>query len=506
MFLFLIKRVFQFFKSSLIDCIMRTIEYKWIALSCTSIGAFFSIFDGSALVIALPSIMLELHASFTIVLWIMMSYLLIITVFVPAIGRVADIIGRKKLFVEGFAIFTIGSFLSGSSINGEMLIVFRIVQAFGAVLLITNSTAIVTDAFPKKELGKALGINGMVISIGAVAGPIIGGALTMISWRYIFYVNVPVGILGTFWAQKNLQKIYVRPVNQTFDWKGTILFISGMIILLLGCSFGAFLGWINPFIIMSFILSVFLLALFIWLENSTQQPMLDLRLFKTRILGFALISNLMNGIARGAITFLLVLFFQGIQNYDPLMAGILLTPFAATMMIVAPLSGRMSDKYGSRGLSTAGLIISAIGLIGFFLIEPKTSILTSIIWLIIMGIGSGMFFSPNTNTIMSAVPPEKRGVASGTRTMMMNLGSIISLAITMAVITSSMTSAALQGLFTGTQVGSKGINIILFMYGLHYVFFISFIISLIGAFLSYLRGPVPTWDKIPSTKSVNEVI
>lgn len=485
---------------------MKKIQYKWMALSCTSIGAFFSIFDSTALVIALPSIMMDLHASFTIILWTILSYMLIITIFVPAIGRVADIIGRKKLFVQGFMIFTIGSFLSGSSINGEMLILFRIVQAFGAVLLITNGVAIVTDAFPKEELGKALGINGMSFSIGAVVGPILGGILTMISWRYIFYVNVPVGILGTIWAQKNLREIEVLPSNQIFDWKGTLLFTSGMLILLLGCTFGAFLGWINPIIIVSFILSAILIGLFIWLENKIKQPMLDLRLFKSRILAFALISNLMSGIARGAIAFLLVLYLQGIKNFNPLMAGILLTPFAVSLMISSPISGRLSDKYGSRGLSTAGLIISAVGLIGFFLLEPDTSILTIIIWMIIMGIGSGMFFSPNTNAIMGSVPPEKRGIATGTRTMMMNVGNIISLAITMAVITTSVTSEALQGLFTGTQVGSKGINVVLFMNGLHMVFIFSFIVCLVGAFLSYLRGPVPMWDKIPATSSVSEII
>ncbi len=477
---------------------MKTIQYKWIALSCTSMGALFAIFQSTALIIAIPSIMIELNTSFTVILWVLMSYLLIITIFVPAIGRVADIMGRKKLFVQGFVIFTVGSLLSGISINGEMLILFRIIQASGAVLLITNSTAIVTDAFPKKELGKALGINGMVISAGAVAGPIIGGALTLITWRLIFYVNIPVGIFGTIWAQKQLRKIGNLPQNQTFDWKGTIIFSSGMLILLLGSTFGAFLGWVNPLIITSFISSIILIGLFIWLENNMEQPMLDLNLFKTRILAFALISNLMNGIARGAVTFLLVLYFQGIKEFDPLIAGILLTPFAAIMMVVSPYSGRLSDQYGSRGLSTLGLIITAVGLIGFIIIKPNTSIPIIIIWMIIMGIGSGMFFSPNTNTIMGNVPPGKRGIASGTRTMMTNIGSIISLVITLAVITSTMTSEALQGLFTGTQIGSEGINITLFMNGLHFVFWFSFIISLIGAFLSYLRGPNPMLDNVPT--------
>ena len=405
-----------------------------------------------------------------------------------------DIVGRKKLFVDGFMIFTLGSFLSGISINGTFLITFRIIQAFGAVLLIANSTAIVADAFERKELGKALGINGMVVSVAAVAGPILGGALTLFGWRYIFFINIPVGIFGTIWAQKKLRELETLPMNQTFDWKGTIFFSMGLLILLLGFTFGAFIGFLNPLIMVSLILSGIFIVVFIWIENNIKQPMLDLRLFKTRILSFALISNLMNGIARGSITFLLVLYFQGIQSYDPLIAGVLITPFAATLMIVSPLSGRMSDKYGSRGLSTLGLVISALGLVGFFLLEPESNFLIIAFWLMITGIGSGLFFAPNTNTIMGNVPPGKRGIAAGTRTMMTNIGSLISLAITMAVIASSMTSEALEGLFSGTQVGSKGINVNLFMSGFQLVFIISFIICLIGAGLSYLRGPNPVWN------------
>ena len=219
---------------------MKTIEYKWIALSSISLGVFFSIFDSSALIIALPSIMLELHASFTSILWIILSYLVIITIFVPAIGRVADIIGRKKLFIDGFMIFTIGSFLSGISLNGEMLIIFRIIQGIGAVLIFANGTTIITDAFPKKELGKAMGIYGMVISIGAVAGPVLGGVLTLISWRLIFFLKIPIMVIGIIWAQKQLRDIEKLPKNQTFDWKGTLLFTLGLLLLLLACTFAAF--------------------------------------------------------------------------------------------------------------------------------------------------------------------------------------------------------------------------------------------------------------------------
>ena len=217
--------------------------------------------------------------------------------------------------------------------------------------------------------------------------------------------------------------------------------------------------------------------------------MLDLTLFKKRILAFALSSNLLNGIARGAITFLLVFYFQGVKSIEPMIAGVLLAPFALSMMIMAPISGRLSDKYGSRELSSVGLLISAIGLIGMMRITADTSVVELCIWMFISGLGSGMFVSPNTSAIMGAVPVERRGIAAGVRTMMNNAGSVISIALSMAIISSSIDPRTMQGLFSGLHVGSEGIAIEKFVSGLRMAFTISFIISLIAAVISYMRGP-----------------
>ena len=207
-----------------------------------------------------------------------------------------------------------------------------------------------------------------------------------------------------------------------------------------------------------------------------------------RILAFAFTSNLLSGIARGAITFLLVFYFQGIKGINPVEAGILLTPFALSMMIMAPISGRLADRYGSRILSSLGLLISALGLIGMMEIKATTSITELAIWMFISGLGSGMFFPPNTSAIMGAVSPQRRGIAGGVRTMMNNAGSVISMALSMAIISSSITPEALQGLFAGTQVGSHGIAVAQFVSGLRVAFAISFIMSLLGAVISYMRG------------------
>lgn len=291
---------------------MKQIQYKWMALSCTSLGALFSVLNGSMLIIALPAIMKDLKAGMGMIMWIIMSYMLAITIFVPAMGRMADIFGRKKLYISGSIIFTIGSLLCGLSGTGIQLLVFRVVQAIGGSLIIANGAPIVADAFPKNELGKAMGINSMIISVAAVIGPILGGLLLHFGWRSVFLINVPVGVFVSIWAGLKLKELDVLPQNQTFDWKGTIAFFVGMLAFLLALSFGGFIGWTNIFIVILIVMAVALLSIFVYIENHTEQPMLDMKLLKTRALAFAYWSGLLNGISRGSVNFLLVFYYQGI--------------------------------------------------------------------------------------------------------------------------------------------------------------------------------------------------
>ena len=473
---------------------MKQLNYKWIALSCTSLGAFFSVISGNTLVVALPIIMKDLHASFQEIIWSMMGFMFVLCILVPAVGRVADMIGRKKLFVAGFIVFTTGSLLCGFSGTGIDLLLYRMIQAVGGALLAANSVPIVADAFHRKELGKALGINGMIISIGGVVGPVLGGLLIGFGWRSIFYINVPIGIFGTIWAAVQLKELDVLPARQKFDWIGTVLFSTGMLSLLLFLTFGGLSGWMKPGPVILLIAAVILLPLFVYVEFRTKEPLLDMRLFESRVLAFAYGSNLLNGIARGAVTFLLIFYFQGIKGIDPIQAAIMLIPFVLPQMIIGPVSGWLSDRIGSRILSSLGLFISALGFLGLIWINPGSSYFELTISMIIIGIGSGMFISPNSKSIMEAVPVERRGIAGGVRTMMNSLGMIISMAVCMTVIISCITPEAFSGLFTGTQVGSKGIAVKEFISGLRVLFLISFIISLIAAFISYLRGNPPDWQ------------
>jgi len=474
---------------------MKKTEYKWIALSCTTLGAFFSVISANTFVIALPVIMTNLHANIQQIIWSMIGYMLVLIITVPAIGRVADMIGRKKLFVSGFIVFTLGSLLCGLSRSGIDLLIYRMIQAVGGAMIVANSVPIVTDAFEKKELGMALGINGMIISVGGVVGPVLGGLLINFGWRVIFFINVPIGILGSIWAGIQLRELDILPAKQKYDWMGTVVFAAGILCLLLAMTFGGLGGWLRPGIFVLFAGSIILLPLFVFMEFQSEQPMIDMRLFESRLLGFAYSSNLLNGIARGAVTFLLIFYFQGIKSMDPIQAAIMLIPFVLPQMIMAPICGWLSDRIGSRELSSIGLLVSAIGLVFLMPIKPDTSSGQLLAGMIVMGLGSGMFFSPNTKSIMQNVPVEKRGIAGGVRTMMNNIGMMISMALCLAIIMSSLTPEAFAGIFTGTQVGPKGIAIEKFISSIRFMFTISFFISLVAAFISYLRGKEPDWAK-----------
>jgi EmrB/QacA subfamily drug resistance transporter len=471
------------------------LEYKWMALSVTTIGALLSVLDGSIFIVALPNIMQSLQCDLLTITWVIMGYLFIITILTPAFGRIADIIGRKKLYIYGFIIFTSASLFCATSQSGIELLLFRMIQAIGGSLLIANGAAIVTDSFPKKELGKALGINGIAVGIASAIGPPLGGLLIGLGWRFIFFMNLPIGIIGTIWGWMQLKEVAKLPKKQTFDWAGTILFGFGMLMLLISLSFGDSIGWESPILIILIVGSLGLLIIFARTEAKAKQPLMDPQLFKSSLVSYALISGIFNCIARGAVTFLLTFYFQIILELTPVWAGIYLTPFAIATIVMAPLSGNWADKYGSRGLTIWGLIISAVGLFGLMFMTTSTPTIELLLWMLLIGIGSGMFFSPNSKSIMEVMPPHRRGMATSVRSMLLNAGSVISMGIAFALLSSAISSDALTRLFLGTQVGSSGVTIAGFMDGLHLIFLISFIATLIAAAISALKGKPPQWKQ-----------
>src|SRR6266568_5553593 len=311
--------------------------YQWTALSVTTVGALLASVQGSALLIALPNILAELHATFFTIMWVLLGYLLIVTVLTPTIGRLADLWGRKRLYNGGFVVFTIGSLISGLAqpqFHGADLIAGRVVQGLGATLLITNSTVIVTDAFRKGQVGLGLGINQIAGAAGFLIGPIVGGLLTEWSWRWVFLFNVPIGIFGIIWGIMRLREPVGGIAHKHIDWFGALSLMIGLGGVLLAMTMLAFPILSQPVTITILVVGIVSMGLFGLIEPRIKEPIVQLRLFRDRLFSLANLSGLLNGIARGAVLFLLIFFLQGPYGKDPLTAGLLLTPFGAAFMLI----------------------------------------------------------------------------------------------------------------------------------------------------------------------------
>jgi EmrB/QacA subfamily drug resistance transporter len=465
--------------------------YQWTALSVTTVGALLASIQGSALLIALPNILTELHATFFTIMWVLIGYLLITTVLTPLIGRLADIWGRKHLYISGYVLFAIGSLISGLAqpqFHGSDLIFGRIVQGVGGALLVTNSTAIVTDAFRKGQVGLGLGINQIAGAAGFLIGPIVGGLLTELSWRWVFLFNVPLAIIGAFWGAWRLREPVKLAAHQHIDWFGAITLTIGLAGTLLALSLLAFplLGQTTTYTILA--IGILGLILFGIIEPRIKEPLVNLQLFRHRLFLLANLSGLLNGIARGAVLFLLIFFLQGPYGQDPLRAGLLLIPFGAAFMIIGPLSGRLSDRIGSKILAPVGLGISALGLLGLVTITPSTPYWLLAVFMALMGGGSGFFVSPNTNAIMSSVEPQRRGAASGILTMLNNTGQMLSIAIVFPLALSSVPIAAMMQVFIyGGGMSQFPSALALFLHGLHSAFLVSFVLSVVAMIVAALR-------------------
>ena len=440
--------------------------------------------DRNIVIIALPSISNELHTSLITLVWIAIGYWVVTASMLLTFGRLADMFGRVKLYNLGFALFTIGSGLCCISQTGEQLIVFRIIQALGAAFIFSNSSAILSDSFSESERGKALGINQISIVVGSVMGLVIGGALTSyFGWRSIFWINIPIGIFATLWAFSKLKELGTIK-KEKIDWLGNLLFAGGLILLLLGITFGSF-NLLNIYEIIMFILAgISLLVLFYKNEKKVSFPMMDLSLFKLRLFTSSNIAIFFNSLARGAFTFVMVFYLQGpTMLLNPLDSGIYLIPVSLALAIVAPLTGWFFDKYRSQIIPQTGLIVSAIGFILLATLGSKISYTEAILPLALIGAGMGIFTSPNRATIMNAVPPNRRGVAAGISTTLVMTGSAFSIGLVFLIFSALLPSESVNAIFSGStdQINQDLIqfndsNLDRFILSIHTIFVISAIL------------------------------
>jgi len=483
-------------------------NYKWWALSCTSLGMLLAATNSGTLIIALPDLERSLHASLLALVWVILAYLIAATVLVLTAGRLSDLFGRKRAYVGGFLVFALASLGAGFSPDANVLILWRVLQGIGSAFLFANAAALVTDAFPKEELGLAMGANTMVAAIGLVLGPVLGGALVAISWHWVFWFNVPFALAGAAWGALILRELAKPDAVRGYDVLGTTTFIVGLTGLVLGVSRGGLSGWDDPMVISCLTAAAVLLPAWVFIELHSSSPMLDLQIFKDRLFAAATASAFINGLARFALMFLFVFYFQGAQSNSPIEAGIKLIPLALGMLIASPLAGAYADRHGSRTLAALGMLVSAAGLAAMTTLEVHTPYWRAGFWLLVVGVGSGMFNSPNTAAMMGAVPAYRRGIAAGARTLVQNTGAVLSIAFVLAIITSAVPKATLFAVFSGLAKGLSEAKLDPFIANMHEALWVLAATSLVGAGVCMLRprhDPGQTGPALPSAEAEAEL-
>ena len=448
-------------------------HYKWIALSNTTLGILMVTINQSILLISLPDLFRGINlnplvpSNTSYFLWIFMGFLLVTAVLVVSLGRVGDIYGRVRMYNLGFLIFTVFSillsvtFLSGPA-GALWIIIMRVFQGVGGAFLFANSTAILTDAFPENERGKAMGINGIAAVSGSFLGLILGGVLAPIEWRLVFLVSVPFGVFGTIWAYLKLRDNGVR-IPAKIDWVGNATFAAGLIALLTGIVYsllpygGHPTGWTNPWVLAGVFGGIALLALFVWIELHVPEPMFRLGLFRIRAFTAGNIAGLLGALGRGGMQFMLIIWLQGIwlpqHGYSfartPLWAGIYMIPLTLGFLLLGPLAGVLSDRYGARLLATTGLLLSGASFLLLELLPIDFSYVWFALLIFLFAIGMGLFFSPNQASVMNSLPPEQRGAGAGMLNTFQNSATVLSMGLFFTIVTLGLAARLPSHLYRG---------------------------------------------------------
>ena len=449
------------------------IAYKWIALSNTTIGMLLATVNATSILIAMPVIFRGINinpldaANFSYLLWLLMGYMVVSAVLVVTAGRLGDMFGRTRVYNIGFAIFTLAAVglslvWSQGPAGAIELIVFRMIQAVGGAMLMASGAAIITDAFPSDQRGFALGINMIAAMAGSFLGIVVGGILAAINWRWIFLINVPIGLAGTVWGFWQLRDIGLR-YRARIDWIGNVTFAAGLAMVLIGVTTGlqpyggSPMGWANPEVILLVAGGLGVLGIFALWETRTKDPMFHLELFTIRAFTLGNIAGMLGAVARGGLQFMLIIWLQGIwlplHGYDytqtPLWAGIYMLPMTVGFLVAGPVSGMLSDRYGARPFATGGMLLSAATFALLMLLPADFWYPVFALLIFLNGVAMGLFASPNTAAIMNSVPARHRGVASGIRVTFQNVGMPLSIGLFFTLMIVGLNSTVPQALYSG---------------------------------------------------------
>jgi EmrB/QacA subfamily drug resistance transporter len=406
---------------------------KWYVMAAVAMGVFLATIDGSIVNVALPTLVRELQTEFAVVQWVVLAYLLTVTTLILSVGRLGDMIGKKPIYAAGFIIFTLGSALCGTAPTVYWLIGFRVLQAIGAAMMMALGMAIVTEAFPPPERGKALGIMGSIVSIGIVVGPVLGGIiLSALSWRWVFYVNLPIGIAGILMVARFVPDI--KPAGeQHFDYLGAFTLFVSLMALLLALTFGQQIGFTEISILALFAIWLGFLAIFLMIELRSSQPMIDLSLFQSRLFSVNLVTGFITFVSMAGTIILMPFYLENVLGYDPRSVGFLLAVVPISMGVIAPVAGSLSDRVGTRPITVAGLFMLLFGYYAISTLTIQTTSLGFILRFLPIGIGMGIFQSPNNSAIMGSAPRERLGIASGLLSITRTLGQTAGIAVLGAV-------------------------------------------------------------------------
>ncbi len=451
----------------------RGVHYKWIALSNTTLGVLMVTINQSILLISLPDIFRGIAlnpltpSNTSYFLWVFMGFLLVTAVLVVSLGRVGDMFGRVRMYNLGFAVFTFFSillsvtWLTGSA-GAIWIIVMRVFQGVGGAFLFANSSAILTDAFPPDERGKAMGINGIAAVSGAFLGLILGGVLAPVEWRLVFLVSVPFGLFGTVWAYLMLKDNGVR-VPAKIDWRGNIAFAVGLVSLLTGIVYsllpygGHPTGWTNPWVLLAIFGGLAVLGLFVFIETKQPQPMFRLGLFRIRAFTAGNVAGLLGALGRGGLQFMLIIWLQGIWlpqhgysfSQTPLYAGLAMVPLTLGFLVMGPISGILSDRLGARGLATAGLVLSGASFLLLELLPMNFNYVWFALLIFLFAVGMGLFFSPNQASVMNSLPPDQRGAGAGMLNTFQNSAQVLSMGLFFTIVTLGLAADLPTHLYQG---------------------------------------------------------